>query len=150
MELLSIIKWYHIVIVCLVGILLFFIFTRNSCPKNALVNNENFAPKNNQDNNIKEEQNVNNELVLYYAMWCGYSRAFLPEWEKFEGYAKSNLPNLKVSGVRCEDGNEATCSQKGVEGYPTVILYLKNGKEITFSGERNMDALIKFVKENVN
>jgi len=89
------------------------------------------------------------EIVLYYATWCGYSRMFLPEWEKFEKYAKGNLPHIKVSNVRCEGGNEATCSQKGVEGYPTVILYPKKGTEINFMKERTTEKLIEFVNENV-
>ncbi len=88
------------------------------------------------------------ELTLFYATWCGYSRQFLPEWEKFEGYAKANFPTLKVTSVRCENGNEAQCSQKGVEGYPTVIFY-KGDAEVTFTKGRTSDNLIQFVKENM-
>ena len=42
-----------------------------------------------------------------------------------------------------------TCQQKGVQGYPTVILYLKDGSEKTFEDERTMDKLVKFVQANV-
>jgi hypothetical protein len=87
------------------------------------------------------------ELTLYYAMWCGYSKMFLPEWEKFTKYAAANLHGLKVSSIRCEDGNEPVCSQKGVQGYPTIKLYLKNGQEVMYQGERNSAALTAFVKK---
>lgn len=89
------------------------------------------------------------ELILYYANWCGFSRMFLPEWEKFENYAKENLSNLKVTRVLCEGGNEATCFQKGVEGYPTVILYRKDGSEETFMDDRTSDKLVQFINNKL-
>ena len=89
------------------------------------------------------------EIILYYATWCGYSRMFLPEWEKFVEYAKVHFPNIKVTGMRCEDGNEATCLQKGVQGYPTIILYPKYDTEINYSGERKADKIIEFINKNI-
>jgi hypothetical protein len=74
---------------------------------------------------------------------------FLPEWEKFENYAKENLPTLKVTRVLCEGGNEATCFQKGVEGYPTVILYRKDGSEETFMDDRTSDKLVQFINSKL-
>lgn len=94
-----------------------------------------------------QQTKTDGEIVLYYATWCGYSRMFLPEWEKFEGYAKTNIPNLKVSSIRCEGGNENVCTQKGVDGYPTTILYLNNGQEVQFNGERTSQQLVDFVKK---
>lgn len=121
---------------------------------NALKKSEGFE----SDGEIKETQeskllaneaNVKGEIILYYAMWCGHSRSFLPEWEKFEVFAKEKLPFVRVSKIRCEDGNEATCSQKGVEGFPMVILYSKTGVEKTFEKERTMEKLVEFVNENL-
>ena len=94
---------------------------------------------------LKIDNEPKNELILFYAMWCGHSRAFLPEWQKFTQWASNNLDKVKVSVVRCEDGNEATCSQKGIKGYPSVVLYLINGSEHKFEGERTVDGLKKFV-----
>jgi thioredoxin-like negative regulator of GroEL len=102
----------------------------------------------NSNNNANKESYPKDEIILYYATWCGYSRMFLPEWEKFVAYAKDNLPSVKVSSIRCEDGNEAVCTQKGVEGYPTIILYLKNGEQIQFAGERNTKQLSDFIRKN--
>ena len=121
---------------------------------NALKKSEGFE----SDGEIKETQesklmaneaDVKGELILYYAMWCGHSRSFLPEWEKFETFAKEKLPFVRVSKIRCEDGNEATCSQKGVEGFPMVILYPKSGSEKIFEKERTMEKLVEFVNENL-
>lgn len=88
------------------------------------------------------------EIVLYYAMWCGYSKMFLPEWEKFVKYASKEFPTLKVTQIRCEGGNETVCNQKGINGYPTVILYIGN-KEIPFEGDRTVEELNKFIRKNL-
>lgn len=135
------IKWYHILIFILVISVLFCVFYCIYCQKK-----EPFSAT--EEQNTKKSPIVA-EIVLYYTTWCGYSRSFLPEWEKFEGQSKDELPFVRVSRVRCEDGNETTCNQKGIEGFPTVMLYLENGTEILFEGERSANSLISFVKSNV-
>jgi len=87
------------------------------------------------------------EIILYYAMWCGYSKMFLPEWEKFEK-CSNKFPTLKISKVRCEGDMEQMCVQKGINGYPMVILY-KDNKEIPFEGDRTADQLVEFVKKHL-
>jgi thiol-disulfide isomerase/thioredoxin len=143
MNFLPLIKWYHLTITILLAVILFLIIAIWVIRPNALGHTENFEETPQQT----AESKIAGEITLYYAMWCGYSRQFLPEWEKFEAFAKQNFPNLRVSRVRCEDGHEATCSQKGVQGYPTVILYLKDNSEKTFDGERNSEKLIEFCKK---
>jgi len=104
-----------------------------------------------QPKTIKSEKKVKKiaEIVLYYATWCGYSKMFLPEWEKFEEYAKENFEQLIVNKIRCEAGNEQICFEKDITGYPTVILYLDDGSEKQFMYERTSEKLIKFVKEYI-
>lgn len=157
MEYLKQLQWYHIIITGLLCVLLFLFFTDRICYssmcKNAPVNSEGFTAEETQeekktDQEVKENE-VKGEIILYYAMWCGHSKAFLPEWEKFEEYAKKNLSFLRVSRVRCEDGNEATCVQKGVEGYPTVILYPKGNAEKLYEGERKMEKVVEFINNNL-
>lgn len=99
-----------------------------------------------EDNKNSEDKG---EIVLYYAMWCGFSRSFLPEWEKFEIYAKENLPGIKVIRMQCEDGLEKACQLKGVEQFPMVIYYPVGKNQVMFEKERTMDKLIEFVNENI-
>lgn len=86
------------------------------------------------------------EITLYYALWCGYSKMFLPEWNKFTEYAKKNFPNLKVSSIRCEGVEEKQCQIEGIQGYPTVI-FKSNNKPVPFNEARSCDNLINFVKK---
>lgn len=146
MDFINKIKWYHIVIILLIIGFIIIMCKGNNGWQNAPMKSEGFGE---QEAMTKKPTLPAGEIILYYAMWCGYSRAFVPEWEKFEGYAKSNLPQLKVSKIRCEDGNEETCVQKGIQGYPTVVLYLQNGGEKKFDGQRNLDGLIQFIKQNM-
>ncbi len=85
------------------------------------------------------------EIVLYSASWCGVCKSFMPEWNNFSSYAQTNMPFIKVTNMVCEDGNEAVCSQKNIEGYPTVRFYKPDGKEVQYEGDRTSTSLIKFV-----
>jgi thiol-disulfide isomerase/thioredoxin len=89
-------------------------------------------------------------VTLYYAMWCGYSRAFLNEWLKFENLAKQQLPNIKVASVRCEGDTENMCIAKDVNGYPTIMLSMMDGKDIKYEGERRAEDIVEFVKKYVS
>ena len=85
-------------------------------------------------------------MVLYYATWCGHSRDFLPVWEQFEEYATANLTDIKAVKIKCEGDKESFCSQKGVEGYPTVMLHSQAGETVKFNGDRSLEELIEFSK----
>lgn len=103
-----------------------------------------FMPRSSEDNNDNTA-----EMVLYYTSWNGYSKTFLPEWERFEHYAVQNFKNLRVKQILCDGGNEPICMQRGVEGYPTIMLYLDDGTEIKFDRERSFQSLIDFVTLHV-
>jgi thiol-disulfide isomerase/thioredoxin len=152
-------KWYNIlIIILLIIVTVWVILLPNDASKSCVCP---LAPQREQFDTVhkpidlvqppppKLDNEPKSELILFYATWCGHSRSFLPEWSKFEQWAKANLTKVKVSSVRCEDGNEATCTQKGVRGYPTVILYLTNGAEHKYEGERTMDGLKKFIDQYV-
>jgi thioredoxin-like negative regulator of GroEL len=49
--------------------------------------------------------------------------------------------------ISCEDQQDK-CAAEGVNGYPTVILYVA-GKPIQFNGNRTSDALVAFVTQYI-
>jgi thiol-disulfide isomerase/thioredoxin len=121
------------------------------CSSSIMIYSQNYSETFICKNNSEEEYINNNnqiiEIVLYYADWCGYSKMFLPIWEKFEEYGKKNFPDLKITRIKCENEKLNYCMQKGIKGYPTVKIY-KNDKEIEFTEQRNLDSLINFVKQH--
>ena len=161
MEKLKNINWYYVIVILVICVVLYLIISntvgsnlmQNIYPTNAPSHPESFESAATNPVQLEKGTVINDpydaEIVLYYATWCGYSRMFLPEWDKFVEYAKANLSNVKVTGIRCEDGNEAVCLQKGVQGYPTIILYPKHDTEINYGGERKAEKLIEFVNKNV-
>jgi thiol-disulfide isomerase/thioredoxin len=157
MELFENLKWYNILIIVLlivITVTIIMLPTQNLsastgtcnmvCPKIRQEQEQQNEHFNSETKNSKEPKP---ELILYYATWCHFSREFLDDWSKFDKYAKDNLKNIRVSSVRCEGENEATCQQKGVNGYPTVILYLVDGTEHKFEGPRTVDGLKQFVTQ---
>lgn len=84
-------------------------------------------------------------IVLYYANWCGHSKIFLPEWIKFEEYARNNLKHIETKRILCEGDNMSKCTF--LAGYPTVLLY-KNNEIIGYNGKRDMESLAQFINDN--
>jgi thiol-disulfide isomerase/thioredoxin len=58
-------------------------------------------------------------VVLFYATWCPFSRAFLPIFEEF---SESN-PDECLSVIVDEEPD--VCEEYSIEYYPTVIMFKK-------------------------
>ena len=153
MEILDNIRWYHTTIAILIIVILLLLFSNYRCattPAVVNVQRENFnrcGQKQGQVQTVSQQNNGKSEIVFYYTMWCPHCKNLIPEWEKFEQHAKQNLPWLTVTRMKCEDSNEQICKQKGVEGYPTIILYDKTGKANTYEGDRKAEGIINFVSK---
>jgi len=135
----------HIIIIVLLIVNIIVLLCCVKCHHSA--KKESFSGTSKQETVVPQ---FGDEIVLYYASWCGYSRIFLPEWEKFTQWANANAKQLKVTSTRCESGNEEQCMEKGIRGYPTVVLYPKEGSEVVFNSERTSEKLIDFVKKELN
>ena len=108
------------------------------------INNYNSKPH----SDLEEFTQNKPELILFYTEWCGYSRDFLPEWEKLNSEIKKQKINIKLTKIRCEGGDANLCTDKGVNGYPTLILY-KNDEEFAYDGDRVTDKVIKFIESHM-
>lgn len=139
-------KLAYIVGILIIVIVLIYLFS--GCPKhvNAPVKPEegyNYV----SNNQVPKNQRIG-KMVLYYSDSCVHCKMFMPTWDKFEQYARSNISGLSVKKIKCEGAGEQICFQQGVQGYPTVIMYPLDGRRLVFDKNRTIDDLVKFVNEN--
>lgn len=93
----------------------------------------------------KKEGFSNAVTVTYFFLPnCPHCKDFRPEWDKYVTQAKKEgVQTREVDGS--DPKNATTVSQKGIKGYPTVLV-TKDGKDVEFDKERTSDALAQFVK----
>ena len=95
-------------------------------------------------------------VVEYYADWCGHCKEFA------KGYAKaaSNLQGLVKFGAVNADNAPVIANSAGVQGFPTVRIYLPvaernpyTGKSfkpsLEYQGPRTARGLVEFVTDNI-
>jgi thiol-disulfide isomerase/thioredoxin len=77
--------------------------------------------------------------VLFYAPWCKYSRAFLPQFDALrtdaQGLDDITLGKLDVTQ---DDDSAALAKQMQVQSYPTLVLF-RHGVPAKYSGEYSAD-----------
>ena len=98
--------------------------------------------------NFSEAKNKSKIKVFNFnTSWCGWSRRFQPEWDKFSEKVKTdpNLSHVDALDVKCDDNNnELMCEKYEVPGYPFVVVEI-DGKRTQYNGERTASALIKHI-----
>jgi len=70
-------------------------------------------------------------VVEYYADWCGHCKAFAKGYEKAAG----NLKGIVKFGAVNADEAKATANTAGVQGFPTVKLYLPEVSRNPYTGK---------------
>ena len=123
--------WVVIIIVILISY-----FTNNASCSNI----SSFA-------NVEPENDSKIKIYNFNTRWCGYSKMFQPEWDKFQNAIRNNqVSNIHVYDVKCDDAsNQSMCNSYDVPGYPSVIAEV-NGKRIPYDGPRESSKLIEFAQ----
>jgi len=100
-------------------------------------------------------------FVNFYADWCPHCRMFGPTWTQFEDRlnkgeiavvdADGAKANVRVLKINCVDFEE-TCQEQRVQAFPSIRLYRRGAKDngyASYEGERKIDGLTRFAKEEV-
>lgn len=87
-------------------------------------------------------ENSDLTLVKFYAPWCTHCQKLAPEYEA----AAVTLKGKAVLGeVDCTIDKEL-CEDKGISGFPTIILFRHKEIITKFSGPRTAQGLVNFVE----
>lgn len=84
-------------------------------------------------------------LVEFYAPWCGHCKSLAPKYDTL-GEEFASDANIVIAKV---DSTENDTPAR-IEGFPTLIFYPAGDKSnpITFEGDRSVEAMSAFIKEN--
>ena len=95
-------------------------------------------------------------FVKYYAPWCGHCKKLAPTWEELAEIFGSNKDDSQVVIADLDHTANDVDVPYEIKGYPTLLLYPANGEidektglriPIVFEGQRELNALLDFVKE---
>lgn len=85
-------------------------------------------------------------LVNFYASWCTHCQDMVSEYKK-TGILLEDV--AKVGAVNCE-AEVALCNRYGIQGYPTMMLFTKDGEVETYGQqEHSADAIYGWVKQSL-
>ena len=93
-------------------------------------------------------------VVQYYAPWCGLLLA--PVYAQVADQAPSNVHvvrfNMDKHGaeVKAQKVGAGTPVAQDVRGFPTVIMYKKDGARSVYTGPRNADAMLDAIRAHYN
>ncbi|XP_076437915.1 thioredoxin domain-containing protein 5-like [Babylonia areolata] len=106
------------------------------------------APVELTDETFEESIQEGFHFVKFYAPWCGHCKRLAPTWEQL---AKSFAGNSQVSvdKVDCTVSTKL-CTDQGVRGYPTLILFNNGDKVDQYQGSRSHEDLKAFVSRKVS
>ena len=85
----------------------------------------------------------NPSIILFYADWCGYCKAFMPVWYEFKTIINKNKYNI----IEIESNDPFIDKINFSQGYPT-IYYINNSKVIEYDEGRDVDSLMNFINKN--
>jgi len=97
------------------------------------------------DDNFSEETEGKDAMLEFYAPWCGHCQALKPTY-KLLGAKVKGVDSIVVGAM------DATANSPpdgyDVSGYPTIIFKKASGATMPYDGERDVDSMVEFIKEN--
>ena len=83
-------------------------------------------------------------VEYFYMNGCGHCEKFTPTWDRFTNQYKGSV---KLNKTEQSQAGADTLKKYGVEGFPTVVKIDESGNYETFTGERTVEGLKKFINQ---
>ena len=101
-----------------------------------------------ESNKPPEIANIN----YYYTQWCPYCKKASGEWEatksKFDGKVINNH-KIQFNEIDC-DAKENAEQVKDIDGYPTIKIFLPDGKTVEYDSKPDRKTLELFINSVLN
>lgn len=86
-------------------------------------------------------------LLLVYASWCPHCKEFKPIYLELSKKVKNENLNYTIAVIE-GDKNSNFSEAHNIQGFPTILLFIKQGEEeVEYLGTKNVDSIIKFIKK---
>ena len=114
------------------------------------VSNKEFQKTDDETVTSKEPELAN--IYFYYTQWCPYCKKARPEWDKtkdkFEGKIINNN-KLQFHEIDCDSKTNAEMV-KDIDGYPTIKMFLPDGKTVEYDSKPDSKTLELFINSVLN
>ncbi|KAL4510743.1 hypothetical protein ABPG72_004897 [Tetrahymena utriculariae] len=81
-----------------------------------------------------------NTFGMFYAPWCGHCKKLIPTYDEFA----EKTADVNVVAVDCTS-SRAICDQLDIKGYPTLLFFTTDNKQIKYNKSRTLESLQSFV-----
>lgn len=89
-------------------------------------------------------------MVAFYAPWCKYSKALLPEYAYAATQLANFYPDVKLCKVNA-DYEVVLAERFQIVGYPTIKFFRKGGSQYEeYDGDRTSSDIIQYIMQQVS
>ena len=92
------------------------------------------------------------KVYFFYTQWCPHCKTSRPEWDKTKEQWEGKIINnykLHFLEVDC-DAKENEEIAKDIDGYPTIKMFLPDGKVVEYDAKPNHETLSLFINSVLN
>ena len=96
------------------------------------------------DDNFEAEVEGKDAMLEFYAPWCGHCQSLKPTYKELG----TRLVDADVVVGAMDATAHTPPAEYEVQGYPTLIFKTASGKTTSYDGDRDVDSMVTYIKEN--